>query len=211
MHTNKLFLTIVLVFTLLSTYGQDTLLNQYDSDNLKTGKWVGHWTDTKKLASIEYFVKGKRNGLCKYYNSAGIIIEESECANDSINGTSKVYSPTGTLREIAEFKNGRKEGFTRSYTYKGVMVYEMEYHNNMLNGVYKIFHTSGKLAAISNYINGFENGTRKSYKDNKKNELYLETDFVNDKRIEIRYYKKGKLIKTEKEVDSYENNKEITK
>jgi antitoxin component YwqK of YwqJK toxin-antitoxin module len=195
------------VFVLLSTYGQDTLLNQYDSDNLKTGKWVEHWTDTKRMASIEYFIKGKRNGLCKYYNSAGIIIEESEYVNDSINGISKVYSATGTLREIAEFKNGRKEGFTRSYTYKGVMVYELEYHNNMLNGEYKIFHTSGRLAAIRHYINGLENGTSKSYRDNKKNELYLEMDYVNEKRIETRYYKKGKLIKTEKGMGNEEDNK----
>jgi antitoxin component YwqK of YwqJK toxin-antitoxin module len=54
----------------------------------------------------------------------------------------------------------------------------------------------------SRYVNGSEDGTRRSYKDNNKREIILEADFVNDKRVEIRYYKNGKLVRTVKDSPS---------
>jgi antitoxin component YwqK of YwqJK toxin-antitoxin module len=198
----KRIFKLVLCFTFLYGNSQENVgdtLNRYDLNGRKTGKWTGHWTETNKFASVEYFAAGKRNGLCSYYNMNGYIIEESEYLSDSLNGISKTYSSVGTLKEIAEFRKGRREGLTKYYNYKKQLVEEMEYHNNIRNGAHRIFYTSGRVQMEGNFVNGKENGTRKMYKNNGRMEIILETDFVDDARIERRYYRRGRLIKVEKE------------
>lgn len=196
----KILVSYFCVISLLANCqerGSDSL-NRYDSDGKKTGKWIGHWTETGNTASVEYFIGGKRNGVCTYYNMNGYVVEVSEYLNDSLHGISKVYS-SGSLMEIAEFKNGKREGFTKYYNYKSQLIEEMEYHGNVRDGVHRLYYTNGRVQMEGKFVNGRENGTRRTYKNNGKKEIVLETDFVNDVRIERRYYRKGKLVKVEKE------------
>lgn len=203
----KILFAILLLNCATSYSQQNDSLNRYDSDNLRTGKWVGHWTETGKISSVEYYIGGKRNGLCIYYDVNGRLQNEIEYRNDSLHGVFKFYSPNGQ-KEVSEFKHGKQEGITRYYNYKGQLVEEYEYHNNMRNGFHRIYSESGRIIMESNYVDGRENGTRRSYKDNSKRELILETDFVNDRRVEVRHYKNEKLIKTIK-YDMLPSNKTI--
>lgn len=190
---------ILLLCCISTSYSQQTdTLNRYDANNLKTGKWIRHWIETGKISSVEYYIAGKRNGLCIYYDLNGRMQNENEYQNDSLHGVFKFYSPTGQ-KEISEFKHGKQEGITSYYNYKGQLVEEYEYHNNMRNGFHRIYSESGRIIMESNYVDGRENGTRRSYKDSDKREIILEADFVNDRRVEIRYYKNGKLVKTVKD------------
>lgn len=187
---------LLLLFCIKASYGQwsDTL-NKCDSNGKKNGEWIGRWKETGKVANVEYYVDGKKNSLCVYYNTDGILQNEIEYLNDTLHGVFKYYSPTGQ-KEVSEFKNGKQEGLTRYYNYKGHLTEEYEYHNNMRNGFHRIYSKSGRVIMESRYVNGRENRTRRSYKDDDKREVVLEADFVNDKRVEIRYYKNGKLVKT---------------
>jgi antitoxin component YwqK of YwqJK toxin-antitoxin module len=195
----KLIISLLLLACIKLSNGQgNDTLNKYDANGLKTGKWVGRWKETGKIANIEYYVGGKKNGMCIYYDVNGRLQNEVEYLNDSLHGLFKFYSPTGQ-REESEFKNGKQEGVTRYYNYKGQLTEEYEYHNNIRNGFHRIYSESGRVIMESSYVNGRENGTRRSYKDSDKREIILETDFVNDKRVEIRYYKNGKLVKTVKD------------
>jgi antitoxin component YwqK of YwqJK toxin-antitoxin module len=194
----KVIVLLLYLFCIKTSSGQqhDTL-NKYNADGQKTGKWVGRWKETGKIANVEYYVAGKKNGLCTYYDENGRLQNEVEYLNDSMHGVFRFYSPTGQ-KEVSEFKNGQQEGITRYYNYKGQLTEEYEYHNNMRNGFHRIYSESGRVIMESTYVNGRENGTRRRFKDNVKREITLEADFLNDKRIEVRYYKKGKLVKTVK-------------
>lgn len=195
----KLIIFLLLLTCIKTSNGQGSdTLNKYDANGLKTGKWVGRWKETGKIANVEYYSAGKKNGQCTYYDVNGRLQNEIEYLNDSLHGVFRFYSPTGQ-REVSEFKNGKQEGITRYYNYKGQLTEEYEYHNNMRNGFHRIYSESGRVVMESSYVNGSENGTRRRYKDNAKREIILEADFVNDKRIEIRYYKNGKLVKTVKD------------
>lgn len=198
----KLIISLLFLAYIKTSNGQESdTLNRYDANGLKTGKWVSHWKETGKIANIQYYVDGKKNGICTYYDVNGRLQNEIEYLNDSLHGIFKFYSPTGQ-KEVSEFKYGEKEGITRYYNYKGQLTEEYEYHNNMRNGFHRIYSESGRIIMESSYVNGSENGTRRRYKDNGKREIILEADFVNDKRIEIRYYKNGKLVKTVKDAPS---------
>lgn len=201
----KVSILVWLIIVWINCYSQNSntdTLNQFDENNLKVGQWIYHWEGTNVISSVQYYLKGKRNGLCIYYNEKGIIQNASEYLDDKLHGISKVYSPTGALREIAEFKDDKKEGFIRYYNYKNQLVEELEYHNNMRKGIYRTFYESGRIASETTYKDGKENGTRRTFKDSDTKEVILETDFVNDMRVERRYYKKGKVDKVEKEVPS---------
>lgn len=195
----RLVITILFLSCIKISYAQENdTLNKYDANGLKTGKWIGRWKETGKTAYIEYYIAGKRNGLCIYYDVNGRLQNENEYRNDSLHGLFRFYSPTGQ-KEVSEFKHGKQEGVARYYNYKGQLVEEYEYHNNIRNGFHRLYSESGRVIMESSYLNGSENGTRRSYKDNDERELILEADFVNDKRIEVRYYKNGKLVKTVKD------------
>lgn len=192
----KLIISLFLLACIKVSNGQESdTLNRYDPDGLKTGKWIVRWKETGQIANVEFYVAGKKTGLCTYYDENGRLQNEIEYLNDSIHGIFKFYSPTGQ-KEVSEFKNGKQEGITRYYNYKGQLTEEFEYHNNMRNGFHRIYSESGRVITESAYVNGRENGTRRRYRDNDKREIVLEADFINDQRIEIRYYKNGKLVKT---------------
>jgi antitoxin component YwqK of YwqJK toxin-antitoxin module len=192
----KIIISFIFLFCIKLTYGQESdSLNKHDANGLRTGKWVIRWEGTGKMGRIENYVAGKRYGLCSYYNQDGELENEVEYYNDSINGIFKFYSITGQV-EISEYVRGKQEGMCRLYNYKGVLTEDYEYHNNMTNGAHRIFSQSGRIIMETTYVNGFEHGTRYSYKDNDKRENYIQTDWVKGRRIETRYYKKGKLEKT---------------
>lgn len=198
MYMLKLFIIILLLICTLISLGQDDdPVNKYDPHGLKTGKWVSRWNETGNVSKIENYVAGKRAGLSIYYDLNGRLESEIEYLNDALHGIFKFYSLTGHI-EIAEFKNGKQEGITSYYNNKGQLTEEYEYHNNMLNGFHRIYSESGRIIMESTYLNGSEHGTRRSYMDNENRELVVEADFVNDKLLELRHYKKGALIKTVK-------------
>jgi antitoxin component YwqK of YwqJK toxin-antitoxin module len=196
---NKIIISFMLLFCIKQTYGQESdSLNKLDATGLRTGKWVFHWIQSGKLCRIENYVAGKRYGLCTYYDENGQLKNEGEYYNDSLNGIFKFYSPTGQV-EISEFVRGKQEGMSRLYNYKGLLTEDYEFHNNMANGAHRIFSDKGRVIMETTYVNGSEHGTRYSYRDNDKRENYLQSDWVNGRRIESRYYKKGKLEKTVKD------------
>jgi antitoxin component YwqK of YwqJK toxin-antitoxin module len=188
------FLTIV-VFA--KAQQKTDTINRFDSSGLKIGKWIGRFDETKHVAAIEYYVAGKKNGLCKYFTDDGYLEYEIEYLKDTINGLWKYYPNTGQ-KIVSEMRNGQREGMTRLYDYKGRLVEEYEYHSDIANGLFRSFHRSGRVAAKGQYLNGKETGRRVVYNDKKKAAIVIEIDYTEGRRIERRFYKKRKLIKTEK-------------
>lgn len=199
----KTFIILFLIiFCSFKMTGQDIkkdTINQFDSLGLKTGLWITYSSSTEQTRSVLYYVRGKKNGLCKFYTDNGILQNEIEYKNDLIDGLFKHYTIYGKY-EISEYKNNIQEGVSKFYNYKGILIESSEYKNNILNGK-KLQYSlkTGRVIMESNFINGKENGTRRSFSDNEKKEIIVEADFAEDIRVERRFYKRGKLIKVIKD------------
>ena len=205
----KIIVVVSILACALSTLGQmrtDTT-NKYDENGKKTGKWVRIWSETGKVSAIEYYISGKKNGLCKYYRENGDLQNETEYKDDTLHGVFKFYEYTGR-KEVTEYRHGRREGMTRIYDYKWRLAEDYESKNDIMNGIHRFYYNSGRVQAEGHYVDGKETGTRLVYTDSNEKQVRIEIDFLKGRRLERRFYKKGKLIKTEK-FDPVEEEKEM--
>ncbi|TWW01929.1 toxin-antitoxin system YwqK family antitoxin [Chitinophaga pinensis] len=170
--------------------------NKIDNNGKKTGLWITRWRDTSNISHMEYYIDGKKNGLCKYYNPDGDLVREIEYVNDTLHGLYRKQTPFGT--DVSTFIHGKIEGLRIIYDYRKSVMADHMYKNGLANGLSHFYYSNGRQMTESTYINGKENGTRFGYADSNKRELRFATDFVDDIRVERRIYKKGKLVKTEK-------------
>lgn len=208
---HKIFISALLSLgTIIPAMAQNKVdtINLYDESGKKTGKWVRTWMETGKVASVEFYMAGKKNGLCKYYRQDGDLENEIEYKNDTLHGTYKFYAYTGQ-KEVSTFRHGRKEDTTRIYNYKWQLVEDYAMKNGIMNGIHRYYHKSGRVMAEGYYIDGRETGTRHVYRDNDKKEVEIEIDYIEGRRQERRFYKKNKLIKIEK-FDQTEERKQLT-
>ena len=74
--------------------------------------------------------------------------------NGVIEGSSKLYYPSGKLASVATFKNGIIEGIAKVYYPSGKLMTEESYKNNQLDGIVKRYDESGKLIEQETYQNG---------------------------------------------------------
>lgn len=101
----------------------------YDSNSLKTGKWV--FRDTVLGNAFEW-----------YYE------------NDKKNGLEKWFYPDGGLREIGQYKNDEEEGEWRYYDSGGPMIKICNYKTGKLIGPYKEYYPNGKIKVEGAYRQG---------------------------------------------------------
>jgi uncharacterized protein len=189
----------------------DTSFNFRDSNGLRQGYFKIMMTGNGKtyLYAIEFYTNDKKNGMCKYFFSNGLIASESNFKNDTLHGLSKIYREYGGIRYEENFKDGRTSGFKRYYSVDGLLVEEQEFKDGIETGIYRLYSDAQRVVVESFYIAGLENGIRRVYSNNKKHELIREFDFKNGIKVGARYYKKGKLIK--QEVYNYDENLEKEK
>ena len=74
--------------------------------------------------------------------------------NGVIEGSSKLYYPSGKLASVATFKNGKVEGVQKDYYENGKIMSEESYKNNQLDGIVKRYDESGKITSEEFYKNG---------------------------------------------------------
>lgn len=209
MKKNILFFISIFGFIVVCMGQTDTLFNQVDGRGLRQGYWKRTMTENGKtyLYAIENFKDGRKNGLCIYFFSNGRKQAEINYKNDTLNGLSKIYRTYGGLQYEENFENGKTHGFKKYFDSDGDLKEEQEYTEGVETGIYRLYSKKNNVVVESYDINGVENGVRKVYSDNDKHELISETDFKNGSRVETRYYKKGKLVKTHK----YDYNEELRK
>ncbi|WP_130733195.1 toxin-antitoxin system YwqK family antitoxin [Flavobacterium sp. J27] len=182
--------------------------------NVQSGKWFFYTEDGFPISEESYlYDKGLRikNGLFRFYNKQGILVEETSYTKDAINGLGKLYFDNGFLKQETNYKNGETVGLTKIYKEKARDVLDgigKMAKNGVITGEWKYFHDDGKtidligsynekgeqigkwqsfyntgiLKAESFYNNGKRDGERKLYKEDGSLE-----------KTEI--YKNGTLVK----------------
>ena len=88
--------------------------------------------------------------------------------NGVIEGSSKLYYPSGKLASVATFKNGKVEGVQKDYYENGKIKREISHKNGLVDGVSKLYYPNGKVQNEESYKNNQLDGTVKRYDENGK-------------------------------------------
>jgi len=181
-----------------------TLKGNYVND-LKDGCWVTYNANDGKLLRIEYYIKGKHEGIAVDIDTRGYLGSETYFADDLIEGTAKKYfygtnpaslidyvhgritgkkkiyyeNSAGKLQEESEYVNDIKNGKSSYFTMAGDPVAEYNYVNNMLQGVQKTFYPGKKIQTEQEFVDNLENGFVKEYYESGK--LKSEGNYVKGK------------------------------
>lgn len=88
--------------------------------------------------------------------------------NGVIEGSSKLYYPSGKLASVATFKNGKVEGIQKDYYENGKLKVELPFKNGVVDGIAKVYYPTGKLMSEESYKNDQLDGIVKRYDENGK-------------------------------------------
>lgn len=88
--------------------------------------------------------------------------------NGVIEGSSKLYYPSGKLASVATFKNGKVEGIQKDYYENGKIKREISHKNGVVDGIAKVYYPTGKLMSEESYKNDQLDGIVKRYDENGK-------------------------------------------
>ena len=88
--------------------------------------------------------------------------------NGVIEGSSKLYYPSGKLASVATFKNGKVEGIQKDYYENGKIKREISHKNGVVDGVSKLYYPNGKVQNESTHKKGVPDGVSKTYDENGK-------------------------------------------
>jgi antitoxin component YwqK of YwqJK toxin-antitoxin module len=61
------------------------------------------------------YVKGKENGIAKWYYPSGKLQSEGPCMNGEEDGIGRMYYESGELKAVYPYKNGVEDGMEKEY------------------------------------------------------------------------------------------------
>lgn len=201
------------------------VINRYDENGNKTGIWREYHPNGVVKAEIKYR-DGKQDGVQKYYNKKGKLIEiermiygEADTTADQVALLTlhKEFHPNGKVKSIGAMKNGLKDGVFRLYNENGELITGNIYEKDTLvaegfisadgiyNGDWKLYYKNGQLKAEGAYENGVQTGKWIYYFENGRIEqkgTLKENKYVGYWEW---YYPNGQLKRTE----TYNNRSEL--
>lgn len=151
-----------------------------------------------------YNSEHEKDGLFKYYNSLGILIEEENYKNGKLAGWEKLYNSYGLLK--AEIFYNDKEIPTKRKQYDdGVLYYEVALTDKDAPLDYIFYHSNGKVnyrykekdgdpidGDIVYYYNNGKQSSKLNFK-NKKRQGLVNRFYKNGARGAVENYENGKL------------------
>jgi antitoxin component YwqK of YwqJK toxin-antitoxin module len=124
------------------------------TDEKKDSIWRYFSYYDNRLAGIETYNKGVRDGIsCVYYDN-GNISESFWYENGARNGPWRQYYENGRLRMETFFEDDQRQGIFLFYSLSGDLMIRGKYQNNRMHDEWTYFDESGKIASIINYIEG---------------------------------------------------------
>ncbi len=96
-------------------------------------------------------VNGEINGVAKYYDLSGKLIESGTFLNGVKNDKWIRYNSTGSISAIAFYNLGKKHGTWIVYDDAGLKRMEMIYENGEKVGTWNTFDEAGAVVSSKNY------------------------------------------------------------
>ena len=145
------------------------------------------------LVEQKYFKKGKLEGKRTVFYSNGMIDLEENYKENKLNGISTLYYINGGEKYKGNFTDGERDGVFISLYSNGNKKLECNYKKGKLDGVYTLFNELGEVKSKYNYSDGLLNGAYMTYYDGKtkKSEgLYAQDKVQGDFK---KFYSNGAL------------------
>lgn len=122
------------------------------------GEWKYYHFDSPQIMTLEFYEKGK------------------------LNGVRKVYYKSGQIAEETTYKNGVKEGLYKSYAENEVIIEESNYKNDQLDGLAIYKDATNKITGQGSFKNGKKVGIWKVLEKGKLKEVNMNYQNKNFKR-----------------------------
>ena len=112
-----------------------------------------------------------------------------------MNGIQKAYYLDGKIRGERSFVDGKIEGTTRMYSPSGKLTAVNYYHNNFHHGTDTSFFENGNISGISSFVNGKINGRVVTF--DKEGQVLNDNIYEMGKPTGIiKQYKNGKITES---------------
>lgn len=170
----------------------------------KEGKFKVVNSTGNATAEINY-KNDELDGLQKYYDEKGNLIEEKSFVNGKLEGVRKEYYTNKMIGLVENYKNDKLEGISTSYNVNGGKNCELSYTNGEANGTLICLYPNGTKKSELNYKNGKLDGISTYY--NVVGDITSQYEFKDDERSgkSLQYFD-GKVMKSEGE---YANGKGV--
>ena len=142
------------------------------------------------------FKNNELDGIQKYYDEKGNLIEEKSFKNGKVDGTRTAYYSNSLISVIENYKDDVLNGIGTSYYVNGGKQCEVNFINGEREGKLTCIYPNGSKKTEGNYVKGKLNGPYISY--NEVGDLTESYSCIND-LIDGKYveYYDGKTVKSE--------------
>ena len=149
----KRILSLFFSLSVLTTFSQNTEINQLTSDGLKTGKWQ------KKHSSGELKYEGTFEndtpvGEFNRYDVNGKLTSTLLYSNGGKRAAAYLYNPNGIKLASGIYINQKKDSLWRFFDKEGVLFSEKTYKDGTLHGAYVEYYPDGKVHFQRTYKDG---------------------------------------------------------
>ncbi|GAA5093402.1 toxin-antitoxin system YwqK family antitoxin [Wohlfahrtiimonas larvae] len=116
----------------------------------------------------EYIMKNNQlDGLFKFWDASGRLLEESEYQNNILNGIQKNFYTNGSIKNEITYVDGQKNGLAKNWYQDGKQSSEIEYKDNKVissksfypNGALRMEETLNEATGILSTQAFYNNGT----------------------------------------------------
>lgn len=153
--------------------GKLAWINIY-SQGKKNGQWIWYYKDGTER-KIENYKMDNLDGLATKYWSPGKVKSEIMFKDGNYNGTYKTFHRNGQLSIETNYSKGKEDGLFKHYYESAQISKEGEWKNGIKTGKWTSFYKSGTDRTIENFVNGKLEGKRYEYFEEgkiKKDETY---------------------------------------
>ncbi|MBK9291692.1 MAG: toxin-antitoxin system YwqK family antitoxin [Bacteroidetes bacterium] len=123
----------------------------YLNGQLYTGEYITRHANGQ-TESVRNFVMGLEDGVSRYYNEAGMLIELRAWSNGKKHGTWVTFNADGKKTGEANYANDLKHGKWFIWDDNGTLRYEMNYLNGNKTGSWYMWDEQGRLVEEKQYL-----------------------------------------------------------
>ncbi|MBL7852654.1 MAG: tetratricopeptide repeat protein [Cyclobacteriaceae bacterium] len=116
----------------------------------------------ERMAEGKY-VKGKKEGIWKYYSRYGTLISQSDQRNDMAQGKLTRYFPSGAVREETEYVDDEVNGYVITYYANGKVEQEGWMTGGQRQQRWVTYSKEGMITSDYYFLNGKERGLGLDY------------------------------------------------
>jgi len=109
-----------------------------------------------------------KEGLCKKFDSKGVLQEQALYSNDTLHGKQDFFYPNGQVQETFHYKNGVHHGEYKLFFEDGKVSQEATYKDGKWDGELNVYHATGQLKEKIFYVENIEMGPFVEYHENGK-------------------------------------------